>query len=65
MAMLRSFTSGYKPRTFGSHVRFILKVDSCCAIFVIDIDAPMCILVGKCPTNGGFLTIYFGWMATY
>jgi hypothetical protein len=25
----------------------------------------MCILVGKCPTNGGFLTIYFGWMATY
>ncbi len=65
MVMLRSFTSGYKPRAFGSHVRFILKVDSCCAIFVIDINAPMCILVGKCPTNGGFLTIYFGWMATY
>jgi hypothetical protein len=65
MAMSRSFTSGFKPRTFRSHVGFILRVDSCCAIFVVDIDAPMNILVEKCPTSGGFLAIYFGWMATY
>jgi len=63
MAMPRSFTSRYEPRIFRSHVGFILKIDSCCAILATNTYAPMCIFVGKCPTIGGFYlpTILLGW----
>jgi hypothetical protein len=52
MAMPRSFIGG--PRTFKPHVKFIMGVDSCCAIFATNTNAPMCILIGKFPTIGGF-----------
>jgi hypothetical protein len=63
MTMPRSFTSGYKPRIFQSHVGFILGIDSCYATLVTNTYAPMCIFVGKCPTIGGFYlpTILLGW----
>jgi hypothetical protein len=62
MVMLRSFTCGYRSRIFRSQVEFILIIDSCGVIFVINIDAPMCILVGECPPLGDFrLTILARW----
>jgi hypothetical protein len=62
MVVPRSFTSRYGPRTFRSQVEFVLRIDSCGVIFTIDIIAPMCILVIKCPPIGKFLANYFGWM---
>ncbi len=54
MAMPRSFNGGYGPKTFKSHMKFVLGIDSCCVIFVINTHAPMCIFIGKCPTIGDF-----------
>ncbi len=62
--MPRSFINKYGPGTFKSQVKFILGIDSCCAIFAIDTNAPMCIFIKECPTVGGFLTNCFGWLAT-
>jgi hypothetical protein len=38
---------------FQSQVKFILRIDSCCATFITITYAPMCIFVGECPTIGG------------
>jgi hypothetical protein len=54
MAMLRSSIGEYRPRTFQSQVRFILRIDLCCETFAIVKYAPMFIFVGECPTIGGF-----------
>jgi hypothetical protein len=63
MVVPRSFTSRYKSRTLESHVGFIIIIDSCDVIFAIDINAPMCILVGECPPIGKFLVNYFSWIS--
>jgi hypothetical protein len=50
------------PRILKSQVKFILGIDSSCAIFATNTNAPKCIFVGKCLAIGGFSTNCFNWL---